>query len=110
MRPLIPSPRQNTCSKAYEDHDAGTLFHQGRLIAGRSRFPSASSPGAPIASITPPRIGGRASPRPLPADSSSSGPSGATLSPAAQPHGRVAGQRPPALGSPAVDPRGELSE
>ena len=24
MRPLIPSPRQNTCSKAYEDHDAGT--------------------------------------------------------------------------------------
>ena len=40
----------------------------------------------PHSSITPPRIGGRASPRPLPAAGSSYGPSGATLSPAAQPH------------------------
>ena len=63
---------------------ADTLFHQGRPTAGRSRFPTASGPVAPPAATMP-----RASPRPLPADSSSSGPSGATLSPAAQPHGRV---------------------
>ena len=60
---------------------AVTLFHQGRPTAGRSRFPSASGPVAPPAATMP-----RASPRPLLADSSSSGPSGATLSPAAQPH------------------------
>ena len=86
---------------------ADTLFHQGRPTAGRSRFPSTSGPVAPPAATMP-----RASPRPLPADSSSSGPSGATLSfllPRAPPS-RGAGRRPPALGSPAVDPRGELSE
>ena len=91
---------------------AVTLFHQGRPTAGRSRFPSTSGPVAPIASITPPRIAGRALPRPLPADSSSSGPSGVTPAPAVrQPHPPVElGRRPPVLGSPAVDPRGELSE
>ena len=66
---------------------ADTLFHRGRPTAGRSRFPPAAGPGAPIASITPPRIGGRASPSPLPAAGSSSGPSGATPAPAVrQPH------------------------
>ena len=33
MRPLIPSPRQNTCSKAYEDHDAGARGLNLRLEA-----------------------------------------------------------------------------
>ena len=61
---------------------ADTLFHQGRPTAGRSRFPSASGPVAPPAATMP-----RASPRPLPADSSSSGPSGVTPAPSVrQPH------------------------
>ena len=65
---------------------AVTLFHQGRPTAGRSRFPSASGPVAPPAATMP-----RALPRPLPADSSSSGPSGVTLILRAAPPSRGAG-------------------
>lgn len=60
---------------------ADTLLHQGRPTAGISRFPPASGPGVPIASSTPPRTGGMASPGPLPASTSSPGPPGATPAP-----------------------------
>ena len=46
-----------------------TLLHQGLPTAGMSRFTPACGPGVPIASLTPPRIGGMASPGPLPAGS-----------------------------------------
>ena len=75
---------------------AVTLFHQGRPTAGRSRFPSTSGPVAPPAATMP-----RASPRPLPADSSSSGRSAlrSLLLPRAPPS-RGAGQTSAGAGKP----------
>ena len=43
--PIVTPPGLPTRSR---NGAADTLFHQGRPTAGRSRFPSASGPGAPI--------------------------------------------------------------